>query len=56
MFLQELLLAETAFNDKGAEGITSVPQGLTSSSELEVDTCVVENILMHAVCSVAGPI
>ena len=56
MFLQESLLAETAFDDEDAERITSVPQGLAASSELEVDTYVVENILMYAICSVAGPI
>ena len=48
MLQQELLLEETAFDDKDVEGITSVPQGLASSLELEVDTCVVENILMYA--------
>ena len=55
MSLQESLLAETAFDDKGAEGITSDTQSSASSLELEVDTCVVECRLVivmsaHIVC------
>ena len=46
-----MLLAETAFDDNGAEEITRVTQGLASPLELEVDTCVVANrlvIVMYA--------
>ena len=42
MSVQESLLAETAFDDKGAEDITSNTRSSVSSLEIEVDTCIAE--------------